>query len=216
MKNIVIVDDHIMFRQGLTHLINLFPNYQVSFDAGNGREFIEKLSSHPLPDIVLLDISMPEMDGFDTAQWIRLHYPDMKVLALSMLDSDASIIRMIKNGARGYILKDANTDELKLAFKEVIDKGYYYNDVVSRKLLQSINLIVNDNPTNIDFLKLTDREVHFLSLICSEKSYKEIAGEMYVSERTVDGYRDALFKKLNIHTRVGLVLYAIKNGMVRI
>jgi len=216
MKYIAIVDDHVMFRHGLTHLINLFPNYKVLFDADNGRDFIEKLKPSALPDIVLLDISMPEMDGYSTAQWIRANYPDIKVLALSMLDSDTSIIKMIKSGARGYILKDANTDELKLAFKEVMDKGYYYNEVVSRKLLQSINLIVNENSGIGTLLNLSERETHFLQLVCSEKSYKEIATDMFVSERTVDGYRDALFKKLNITTRVGLVLYAIKNGLVRL
>jgi DNA-binding NarL/FixJ family response regulator len=213
---IAIVDDHVMFRQGLTHLVNLFPNYKVLFDAENGRDFISKLNPAQLPQIVLMDISMPEMDGYATAQWLRGNYPEMKVLALSMLDSDSAIIKMIKHGARGYILKDANTEELKLAFKEVVDKGYYYNEVVSRKLLQSINLIVNENSDTSAFLGLSERETAFLQLVCSEKSYKEIAAELFVSERTIDGYRDTLFKKLNITTRVGLVLYAIKNGLVRI
>jgi DNA-binding NarL/FixJ family response regulator len=215
-KLIALVDDHAMFRNGLAHLINLFPNYKVLLEADNGKDFIEKLTPEMLPDIVLLDISMPEMDGYATAHWIQVNYPEIKVLALSMLDSDTSIIKMIRNGARGYVLKNAKTDELKLAFKEVLDKGYYYSEIVSRKLLQSINLVVNESSETAVLLNLTEKETKFLQLICSEKTYKEIAGDLHVSERTVDGYRDTLFKKLNLTTRVGLVLYAIKNGLVRI
>jgi DNA-binding NarL/FixJ family response regulator len=205
-----------MFRSGLAHLINLFPNYTVMLEADHGKDFIEKLNPSAPPDIVLLDISMPEMDGYATARWIKANHPEMKILALSMLDSDTSIIKMIRNGARGYILKNAKSEELKLAFKEVLDKGYYYNEIVSRKLLQSINLIINDSSENSALLDLSERESHFLQLICSEKTYKEIAAEMNVSDRTVDGYRDALCKKLNLTTRVGLVLFAIKNGLVRL
>jgi len=215
--NIAIVDDHLLFRQGLTHLINILSGYKVCLDADNGKDFLHKLSILTTPpDIVLLDINMPEMDGYDTARWLKTHHPEIKVLTLSMLDSDTSIIRMIRSGARGYILKDADTEELKLAFKEVMDKGYFYNDMVSRRILQSINQLVNED-TNAELLvKISDRELQFLQLACSEKPYKEIAAEMFVSERTVDGYRDALFKKLNVTTRVGLAMYAVKNGFVRL
>jgi len=215
--NIAIVDDHILFRQGLTHLINLLPGYNVCLDADNGKDFLKRLEQmDPAPDIVLLDINMPEMDGYETALWLRSHRPEIKVLALSMLDSDTTIIRMIRNGARGYILKDADTEELKLAFKEVMDKGYFYNDMVSRRILQSINQLVNEDTNAALLVRISDRELQFLQLACSEKPYKEIAAEMFVSERTVDGYRDALFKKLNVTTRVGLAMHAVKNGFVKL
>ena len=166
------------------------------------------------PDIVLLDINMPEMDGYETATWIKDHYPEIKILALSTMDADTTIIKMIKCGAKGYVLKDADPDELKLAFNEVLSKGFFYNELVSKKILHSIHLLVdNQSPVN-KLLKLTDRETEFLKLTCSEKSYQQIAKEMFVSERTIDGYRDALFKKLQVSTRVGLVMYAIKNGIV--
>ena len=215
-KYVAIVDDHTMFRKGLASLINLFSNYKVLFDAGDGREFINELKPPHIPDIVLLDISMPGMDGYMTADWLRINYPGVKVLALSTMDSDNAIIKMIKLGAKGYILKDAQPAELKLALDEVFAKGYFYNEMVSRKVLQSVNQLVNENSDLNAFMKLTDREQVFIKLACSEKSYQEIAAEMFVSERTVDGYRDSLFRKLSVGTRVGLVMYAIKNGLVKI
>jgi DNA-binding NarL/FixJ family response regulator len=214
---IAIVDDHLLFRQGLTHLINLLPGYHVCMDADNGKDLLHRLPvMSSLPDIVLLDINMPEMNGYDTALWLKQNHPSIKVLALSMLDSDTSIIKMIRNGARGYILKDADTAELKLAFSELMGKGYFYNDMVSRRILQSVNQLVNDDIDPAFLVKITDRELQFLQLACTEKPYKEIAAEMFVSERTVDGYRDALFKKLSINTRVGLAMYAVKHGFVKL
>jgi DNA-binding NarL/FixJ family response regulator len=215
-RYIAIVDDHAMFRKGLASLINLFPGYKVLFDAGDGKQFIHELKPPHIPDIVLLDISMPGMDGYQTADWLRVNYPEVKVLALSTMDSDTAIIKMIKLGAKGYILKDAQPAELKLAMDEVFAKGYFYNEMISRKVLQSVNLLVNENSDMNAFMKLTDRENEFIKLACSEKSYKEIAGDMFLSERTIDGYRESLFRKLNVGTRVGLVMWAIKNGLVKI
>lgn len=213
IKHIAIVDDHTMFRKGLIALINLFPNYKVLFDASNGEELTRQLKAGQVPDILLLDIAMPVMDGYATAAWVRDHYPDIKVLALSTMDAETAIIRMIKSGAKGYVLKDADPAELKRAFDEVLSLGYYYNDLVSRKILRSVNMLADDRHDIGTLTRLSDREVTFLQLACSEKTYTEIAREMFVSERTVDGYRDALFKKLNVSSRVGLVLYAIRNGI---
>ncbi|SEM64376.1 two component transcriptional regulator, LuxR family [Chitinophaga rupis] len=215
-RYIAIVDDHTMFRKGLCALIDLFPRYRVLFDAANGKDFINRLHPGQLPDIVLLDIKMPEMDGFETARWINAHYPDMKILALSTMDADTVIIKMIRSGAKGYVLKDADPKELNLAFDEVLAKGYFYNDQLSRKILQSISGLTDEKNMLGTLVKLTDRELQFLKLACSEKSYQQIAGEMFLSERTVDGYRESLFKKLGVNTRVGLVIYAIKNNMVQL
>ncbi|MBS1610104.1 MAG: response regulator transcription factor [Bacteroidetes bacterium] len=215
MKYIAVVDDHTMFRKGICALINLFPTYKVLFDAVNGQDFIKQLQPRHVPDIVLLDIAMPEMDGYATANWIHVNYPDIKILALSTMDAETAIIKMIKSGAKGYVLKDAEPAELKQAFDEVLSRGYYYNELVSRKIIQSVNLLADDKNGISTFAKLSDRELAFLKLACTEKTYFEIAKEMFVSERTVDGYRDALFKKLNISTRVGLAMYAVKNGIVK-
>jgi len=205
-----------MFRKGMCALINLFPNYKILFDAANGQDFIKQLQPRHQPDILLLDIAMPEMDGYLTANWVRINYPDIKVLALSTMDSETAIIKMIKHGAKGYILKDAEPAELKQAFDDVLSKGFYYNDLISRKIIQSVNLLVDDSTGINTFAKLSDRELVFLKLTCSEKTYSEIAKEMFVSERTVDGYREALFKKLNVSTRVGMVMFAIKNELVKL
>ena len=214
IKYVALVDDHTMFRKGLAVLINLFPQYKVLLDVGNGQEFIDQLDPDNLPDILLLDINMPVMDGYATAAWVHANHPDIRILALSTMDSDTTIIKMIQQGARGYILKDADPKELQVAFEEILAKGYYYNEILTRKVIQSIHQGGADSSGA--FPKLTDREMEFLKHACSEKNYNQIASEMFVSERTVDGYRESLFKKFNVTNRVGLVLYAIKNQLVQL
>lgn len=211
---ISIVDDHTLFRNGLASLISVFPDYQVLFSAANGLDFIAQLNQNQLPDIVLLDINMPEMDGYATCEWIKQNHPSIKVLALSTMDADNSIIKMIKCGAKGYILKDADLTELKLAITELMQLGFFYNELISRKVMQSINLLMDDKSELSAFIKLNENEIAFLKLACSEKTYQEIAVEMFKSEKTIDGYRADLFKKLNVTSRVGLVMYAIKNGVI--
>lgn len=215
-KFIAVVDDHSMFRKGLASLISYFPSYKVLFDAANGKDFIAQLHPKHLPDIVLLDINMPEMDGYATAGWIRVNYPEIKILALSTMDAEQAIVKMIKHGAKGYVLKDAEPAELKKAFDEVLTSGFYYNDVITRKVLKSVHLFADEKNSFSSFIKLSEREIEFLKQICSEKTYQQIANDMFLSARTIDGYRDALFEKLNVTSRVGLVLYAIKNGFVKL
>lgn len=216
LRYVAVVDDHTMFRKGLEVLINMFPNYKVLFTASDGTDLQKQLDSNNLPSIILMDVSMPEMDGYQTTEYLRENYPEIKVLALSTLESETAIIKMIRHGAKGYILKDADPSELKLAFDEVISRGYFYNDLITRKVMQSINHLVDEKNPLSTFTKLSEREIQFLKLACSEKTYQQIAKEMFVGERTVDGYRDALFKKLDMNTRVGLVMYAIKNKLVEI
>jgi DNA-binding NarL/FixJ family response regulator len=215
-RTIAIVDDNMMFRKGLSALINLFPGYRVLFDSGGGADCLRQLDAGQAPDIILMDIAMPEMDGYAATSCIRDQYPDIRILALSTMDAESAIIRMIRSGARGYILKDADPAELKKAFDEVQSLGYYYNDLVSRTILRSAHLLSDARDPAYAHSKLSDREITFLQQACSEKTYQEIAREMFVSERTVDGYRDALFRKLHVGTRVGLVLYAIRNGIFKI
>ena len=166
--------------------------------------------------MVLLDINMPEMDGYETAQWLKENHEDIKVLALSMYDNENSIIRMLKCGAKGYILKDSEPAELKAAIDSLVNKGYYYSDLVSGKLIHAINKIEDEGSTVNTLVNLNDRETDFLKYACTEMTYKEIADKMFVSPRTIDGYRDGLFEKLHLKTRVGLVMYAIKNGIVNV
>lgn len=216
IKYIAIVDDHTMFRRGLAVLVNTFSNYKMLFDAANGKDMIQQINPKQLPHIVLMDINMPEYDGYSTTEWLKDNYPEIKVLALSTMDAETAIIRMIKSGAKGYILKDAEPAELKLAFEEVFSRGYFYNELISRKVLGSVNQLVDSKHAIPIFAKLSEREVEFLKYACTELAYKEIADKMNVSVRTVESYRDSLCEKLNLKTRVGLAVYAIKNGIAAI
>jgi len=215
MAKIALVDDHSLLRMGLASLVESQGN-TVLFEADDGKEFIKKLDGQNLPHIVLMDINMPEMDGFETTQWLRQNHPGVHVLALSMYDNETSIIRMLKCGAKGYILKDSEPAELKTAIDDIISKGFYYSDLVSGKLMHAINKLDDETDDLKNLVPLNDRETDFLKYACTEMTYKEIADKMFVSPRTIDGYRDALFEKLKLKTRVGLVMYAIKHGIVHV
>lgn len=211
MIKIALVDDHVILRKSLGILIGMLQDFDITLQADNGQDFINQLKTNPLPDIALLDITMPLMDGVETARWLKLNYPEVKVLALSMIKNDFIIIRMLKNGARGYILKDCEPSELKTALHEVYKKGYYYNELITPKMKAK-----DDPEEDIPVHMLNEQELIFLRWACSEKTHKEIAEEMKVSHRTIDGYRDSLFKKLNVSSRVGIAIYAIKTGIVQV
>lgn len=215
VTKVSLVDDHSLLRNSLAGLIAAFDGYEVLFEADNGKHFIEQLAKYPSPDIVLLDITMPEMNGFETANWIKQNLPSAKILVLSMMDNDTAIISMLKAGARGYLLKDSKPALLKIALDHIRDTGFFMNDLVNNKML---SYVVNDEP-KIDtgiVAQLTAKEIAFLKLACTEMNYKQIAAEMQLSSRTVEGYRDDLFKKLNVISRVGLVIFSIKNGLYKI
>jgi len=212
---VALVDDHILLRKGLAALVNSFDDFTVVFEADNGQDMLQKIKTDNLPDLVLLDINMPKMDGYASAQWLKQTYPLVKIMALSMYDNENAVIRMFKAGARGYILKDCEPPELKTALLSVIEKGYFYSELVTGKLIHSINKLEEDADIR-NIVQLNDKEIQFLKLACTELTYKEIAEQMYLSPRTIDGYRDTLFEKLQIKTRVGLVIYAIKNGFVQV
>ena len=213
---VALVDDHVLLRNGLANLVRGFDSYEVLFEANNGKHFIDQLKSGNVPELVLMDINMPEMDGYETAQWLKKNHPEVKVLALSMYDNENAIIRMLKNGARGYILKDTDPKEFKSALDDLVRKGYYYSELVTGKLIHAVNNLDEPEQNLKNLINLSEREIDFLKMACTEMTYKEIADKMFLSPRTVDGYRDSLFEKLNVKTRVGLVMYAIKNGIVAV
>lgn len=208
---IAIADDHVVLRNGLAELIRKL-GYDVLFECSNGRALVDEMKAGRIPDIVLLDINMPEMDGFETARRLKGNHPFVKVLALSMYDDEGAIIRMLKNGARGYLLKSSEAIDLKRAIDSVHTTGFYYSETVTGTVLHA----VHGEEEAGKVAALNDRELHFLKLAATEMTYKEIADEMHVSPRTVDGYREALFEKLNVKSRVGLVLFAIKNRVVMV
>jgi DNA-binding NarL/FixJ family response regulator len=211
---IALADDHVLMRNGLASLLRE-AGYTISFEASNGQQFIQLLETHPKPQVALMDINMPLMDGFATTLWLKEHQPSIRVLALSMLDDELSVVRMIRNGARGFILKDSEPEELQTAIEALMQKGYYHSEMVSSRMMQVLH---NGDtvPAETPAVALTGTEQTFLQLVSTDLSYKEIAGKLNVSVRTVDGYRDALYEKLDTRSRVGLALYAVKNGIVKI
>ena len=215
MATIALADDHVLLRNGLANLIRNF-GHEVLFEANNGEDMIKYIQVGKEPDLILMDINMPVKDGYESAAWLKNNYPEIKVLALSMLDDENAIIRMIKNGARGYVLKESEPAELRNAINAVLQKGFYYSEMVTGRLVHSISGVDDGSQNSQQVIQLTEREIEFLKLACTEMTYKEIAAKMYLSPRTIDGYRDALFLKLDIKTRTGLVIYAIKNGIVKI
>ena len=210
---IAIVDDHALVAQALSGLIQRMDDYEVMFEASNGKELIRHFKMKMVPDLVLLDINMPEMDGYETALWLKNNYPEVKVLALSMFDQEAAIVGMLRNGARGYLLKGCKPSELKNALDVIVDKGFYYSEYVTDQLIKSLNPDIQDP---IVALGINEREKEFILLACSELTYSQIAEKMSCATRTVDGYREQVFEKLNVKTRVGLVVETIKLGILKV
>lgn len=210
---LAVVDDHKLFRDGLTELINGFNEYAVMIEADNGVDFLKQIKAKGVPEIVLLDINMKEMDGFETAAWLKENHPEVKILVLSMYENENAVIRMIKAGAKGYVLKDITKKELEQALSSLVNKGYYYTDMITGKLIHILSGNDDNKGGNAakDVSSLNAKEMEFLKLACTELTYKEIAEKMCLSVHTIDGYRDALFEKLGIKSRVGLAIYAIKN-----
>ena len=158
---VALVDDHVLLRSGLRGLVESFDKCTVLFEADNGKDFISKLKKNLLPDIILMDINMPEMNGYETTLWLKNNYPDIKVLALSMYDNENAIIKMLRAGVKGYILKDCEPSELKYAINSIIQTGFYYTETVTGKLIS----IVSKQDTET---KLSERELEFLKFACSE------------------------------------------------
>jgi DNA-binding NarL/FixJ family response regulator len=212
--SIVIVDDHILIAKAIGSIMTNFEDFEVLYECQNGKELQEKLSfKKNIPSIVLLDISMPIMDGFETSKWLRENHPDVLVLALSMQDDEQSLIKMIKNGARGYLLKNVSPSELEKALKTIINNGFYYPEWASNIVISNMMGNAPSQFTATLNSELTDREKEFLKLCITEMSYKEISEKMFCSPRTIESYRNSLCEKLNIKTRVGLAVFAIKSGL---
>jgi DNA-binding NarL/FixJ family response regulator len=208
--SIGIVDDHQLFLKSLSLMLKSFKVYDVVVEALNGKELQEKIRQGAVvPSIMLIDVNMPVMNGIETAKWLSTNYPQTKLVALSMNDNDAVIIDMIKAGCCAYLLKETHPDELEKALQEIHAKGYYNADASNinfRRLLQSEKEAVH----------ITDKEKQFLQYACTDMTYKEIAALMFLSERTIDGYRETLFGKLKVQSRVGLAMEAIRKGLVNL
>lgn len=212
-SSVIIVDDHKLVSKAIGELIEGFLNYEILFDLNNGKELLDKLQDKKnIPNIVLLDINTPIMNGFETMKVLNAEYPQIKVLALSMNDDENTIIKIIRLGACGFISKLMDDEELRLALDNIVEKGFYYPESVTNCLVHSLK--ADDHKS--EKTKFTDRERDLLKFVCTEMTYKEIADKMFLSPKTIDGYRDTLFHKLGVKTRVGLAIYAIKNNYYKI
>ena len=213
-KNVVLVDDHLLIAKAIASVIEQFPGYRVLYECENGRMLQQQiLHKKEIPDIVLLDISMPEMDGFETALWLKEKYPAVLIMALTMQADDDHLIGMIKCGAKGYLLKNVHPAELHKALDSLVQKGFYYPDWATSRVLHNV---AKGGAAGENDIHISDREKEFLQLSCTELTYKEIAEKMYCSPRTVESYRDSLFEKLGVKTRVALALYAVKTGLYKV
>jgi DNA-binding NarL/FixJ family response regulator len=211
MKTLIgMVDDHQLFLKSLSLMVESFNQFEVVVEALNGKDLQEKLNGkNQVPDMMLIDVNMPVMDGIETATLLNEKYPAMKLIALSMNDKDQSLIKMFKAGCCAYLLKDIHPTELEKALNQIKENGYYNADMGNvnfRRLLMK----AGEKPE----VTLTDRELQFLKLACSDFTYKKIADEMNLSERTIDGYRESLFEKFHVQSRVGLVLEALRKEFV--
>ena len=209
-----IVDDHKLFRRGLVKLIEHIDGpYQVMLEAGNGKELLQLLRSGTVPDVILLDLRMPIMDGLATTTIIKEEFKGIAILVLTMMEDEASLIKLIRAGVNGYLNKDVGPKDLETALSSIVEKGHFYSEKVTGKLVHAIQNPFFDVEQS---LGLNERELLFIKLACSEDTYDMIADKMCLSAKTIDGYRGRVFEKLNVKSRVGLVLFAIKAGLVPI
>ena len=211
--SIVLIDDHTIVRNGLKSLIEVLGNYKVTAEFDNGKQFTEALPLSPEPDLVVMDLNMPEMNGMQTMTWLRKKYPEMKVLVLTLDTDDKTIIELYRIGVRGYLPKSCTAEEMKMAIEGTVHTGYYHSDLLQHALLANAEK-KEQIRTNMDLV--SERELTFLQLVCDPKeyTYEQIATIMNVHRRTIDGYKEGLGDKFNIKSKTGLVLFAIKHGLV--
>jgi DNA-binding NarL/FixJ family response regulator len=216
---IALVDDHKLFRKGMVSLIEMVcSDCEIVFEADNGLDLQQKINATNQPDIILMDINMPGMDGFEAVAWLNANFPLVKILVLSMVEKEESIVKMLKLGVKGYLSKDVEPNVLGEALTAIMNKGFYYTDFITGKLVHALqNENGNNDSQNGGLHKsLSAREMEFLQWACSELTYNEIAAKMFLSPKTIDGYRNACFEKLHVKSRVGLAMYAVKHGLVKV
>lgn len=209
--NIAVTDDQEMFRKGLVSLLCEFPEMNVMIEASNGKDLQLKLNRKK-PDVVLLDLEMPEMDGMATMAWLKATHPAIRVLILTMHNEEPIIAHMIESGAHGFLVKNDPIETLIDAIHSVMETGYYFDDRVSRALVTRLMLGDKVKP-KFEKVALTERETQVIQLICQELTNREIADRMNISQRTVEGHRDSILQKIKAKNTVGIVMYAIKNGL---
>lgn len=210
---LILADDHILLRDALANLIDTFEGFTVLAKAADGSEVIQAIENGCQADIVLMDLNMPKMDGYETARWLVKYQPRIKIVILTMFDSEIALIRLLQAGVNGFLKKDIHPFELKNALLTVAAGEYYYSNHTTIKLV-SLFRKKTDVHSSLEKSILTDTDIEFLKLVSTDMTYKEIAQAMQLTPRHIDNYRNSLFIKLDVKSRVGLAVYAVKNGIV--
>lgn len=210
---IAIADDYKIYRDGLKVGLAEDKNLQVVLEADNGEELLNGLEKAN-PDVILMDLKMPILDGMEATKEVRKRFENMKVLVVTMYDDDKFIIHLMEMGANGYLLKNAESEEIRKSIYSVYENGYYFNDVVNKALLKKLVLKRNFKPSFNQDIDFTERELEVLKLICEEKTAAEIGKEIFLSPRSVEGIRQKLIEKVGVRNTAGLVMFALKNGIV--
>lgn len=209
---IAIADDHTLFRAGTCQLLESFGDMEVVVEAANGIELLQQLHAmERLPDVCMLDVNMPGMNGFDTMLALKDQFPLIKVLAVSMHDSEFSMIKMLRNGAGGYLLKDADPEELHQALFHIHERDFYHSELVSSRLIRQVR---DDRKDILAAVDLKESEVQFLRWLTTDLTIREIAERMSVKPRTLEKYAESFAARLDIHSRSGLVMFAVRTGIV--
>ncbi|MEM6317215.1 MAG: response regulator transcription factor [Bacteroidota bacterium] len=213
---LIIADDQVLFLKGLRMLIGTFETVELVAEASNGKILLEKIGIYQ-PDVVLIDLKMPIMDGLEATKKIRAVNKQLKIILLSMYNDESIINHVMKEGANGYLLKNEEPSVLKEAIEAVVQRGFYFNEYVSKALLMGIQQPTKRSGVEISsHLKLTKRELEILQLICKEYTSNEIANQLFLSSRTVEGHRKSLLSKTGVRNTAGLVLFALRNQLIQL
>lgn len=210
---VAIADDYRIFREGLKVSLSQDEKMEMLFEVDNGEDLLKNVENNK-PDVIIMDLKMPIMDGMEATQQLRKKYQDIKIVVVSMYDDDKFIIHLMEMGANGYLFKNAEPDEIRKAIHAVYENGYYFNDIVNKALLKKLVLKGNIKPSFNQNVELTERELQVLKLICEEKTASEIGKEIFLSPRSVEGIRQRLIEKVGVRNSAGLVMFAVKSGIV--
>jgi DNA-binding NarL/FixJ family response regulator len=213
---IILVDDHKLFREGLKFVISEISDFVVIGEACDGKEFLELIETIDA-DLVLMDISMPNINGIEASKTAIEKYPDLKILALSMFGDEEYYYKMIQVGVKGFVLKESGKEELEKAMREIIlGENYFSQKLLTDIIMNLDNTSPSSQKSTFDSVKFTRRELEVLNLICTGLSNQEIADQLFLSLRTIEGHKSKLISKTGVNNSIGLVMYALKNRIIEI
>ncbi|MDX1906108.1 MAG: response regulator transcription factor [Bacteroidia bacterium] len=208
-----LVDDHQLFRQGIRSILEQVQHFQIVLEADNGQSYLDQLAV-TVPDVVLLDLEMPVMDGLSALAITREAYPSLKTIILSMHQDDGLMAHLMERGANGYLLKDSTSHELVTAIESVLIQGFFFSEKLSKAMLNQLIQKTKLKPSLPAQMQLSEREIEVLQLICKEMTTTEIADTLFISPRTVEGHRNRLLEKTGAKNIAGLVIFAMKHALV--